>query len=135
MLRHYLVAAARSFGRGPWVTAVNVLTLALGLVSFVVAFAVADYWSSADRHLADAERTLAVTTRFRARDGAFDSGVRPLSSQSMAQYLEADFPQLAAVARAKARGHRERALGVREVPVRGAPVVGYRERQHERHEA
>jgi putative ABC transport system permease protein len=99
LLAHSVLGAFRSFRRGPAITAVNVLTLALGLVSFVVAFAVGDYWSSADRQLADAERTLAVTTRFRARDGAFDSGVRPLSSQSMAQYLGADFPQLSAVAR------------------------------------
>ncbi len=99
MLKHYVSAALRACRHAPLATAVNVFTLALGLACFVVAYAVADYLGSADRQFANADRTLVVTTRYRAREGAFDSGVRPLSNQWFAQYLQADFPQLPAVAR------------------------------------
>lgn len=99
MLAHYLTAALRTFRHAPWATLVNVVTLTLGLVCFVVAYAVADYLGSADRQFANADRTLVVTTRYRQREGALDSGVRPATNPWFAQYLKADFPQLPAVAR------------------------------------
>jgi putative ABC transport system permease protein len=99
MLKHHAAAALRTCRHAPWATVVNVLTLALGLVCFVVAYTLAAYLGSADRQFANADRTLVVTTRYKAREGAFDSGVRPLSNQWFAQYLKADFPQLPAVAR------------------------------------
>jgi hypothetical protein len=99
LLKHYVAAAFRTCRHAPWATAVSVFTLALGLVSFVVAYAVADYLRSADQQFANADRTLVVTTRYRAREGVVDSGIRPLSNRWFAQYLQADFPQLPAVAR------------------------------------
>src|SRR5262245_38484146 len=99
MLRHYLAAALRAARHAPWATVVNVCTLALGLVCFVVAFAVAGYLGCADRHCAKADLTLVVTMRSRAREGTYDSGVRPRTNQWLAQYLQTDFPQLPAVAR------------------------------------
>ncbi|HEU4619065.1 MAG TPA: ABC transporter permease [Gammaproteobacteria bacterium] len=99
MIEHYLASAIRACRRAPWATVVNVFTLALGLGCFVVAYAVADYLRSADRQFANADRTLVVTTRYREREGTFDSGIRPLSNRWLAEYLEADFPQLPAVAR------------------------------------
>jgi hypothetical protein len=63
MLKHYVAAAFRSSRHAPLATVVNVFTLALGLVAFVVAYAVADYLDSADRQFANADRTLVVTTR------------------------------------------------------------------------
>ena len=99
MLRHYVFTTLRGWRHAPWATVVNVLTLALGLGCFVVAYAVTDYLGSADRQFANADRTLVVTTRIRAREGAFDSGVRPLSNRRLAQYLATDYPQIEAVAR------------------------------------
>ena len=99
MLKHYVASALRAWRHAPWATFVNVLTLALGLVSFVVAYGVAHYLSSADRQFANADRTLVVTTRERAREGSFDTGVRPRSNEWLARYLETDFPQLPLVAR------------------------------------
>jgi putative ABC transport system permease protein len=99
MLKHYVASALRGWHQAPWATVVNVLTLALGLVTFVVAYSVAHYLGSADRQFANADRTLVVTTRQRTREGSFDSGVRPRSNEWLARYLKADFPQLPLVAR------------------------------------
>jgi hypothetical protein len=63
MLTHHVAAALRTCRHAPWATAVNVFTLALGLVSFVVAYTIADYLASADRQFANADRTSVVTTR------------------------------------------------------------------------
>src|SRR6516165_11088388 len=85
MLRHYVSAMVRGWRRAPWATVVNVVTLALGLGCFVVAYAVTDYLGSADRQFANADRTLVVTTRIRAREGPFDSGVQPRSNRELAR--------------------------------------------------
>ena len=84
MLKHYFAVALRTWRHSPGATIVNVFTLALGLCCFVVAYAVADYLGSSDRHFVNADRALVVTTRFRAREGTFDSGVRPLASRWLA---------------------------------------------------
>jgi putative ABC transport system permease protein len=99
MLIYYLTSAVRVCRHAPWAAAVNVFTLALGLACFVVAYAVAEYLGSSERAFPNADRTLVVTTRYRARQGPFDSGVRPLSNRWLAQYLKADYPQLQATAR------------------------------------
>jgi putative ABC transport system permease protein len=99
MLDHYVAIAINNSVRAPLATLVNVLTLALGLVCFIAAYAVADFWDSAERHFANAYRTVIVTSRFRVRDGVFDSGVDFRSSYWLAQYLKADFPQVEATAR------------------------------------
>ena len=99
MLGHYVAVAIVNSLRAPLATLVNVFTLALGLVCFVVAYAVADFWDSAERHFANADRTVVVTARFRVRGGAFDSGVNWRSSYWLARYLKADFPQIEATAR------------------------------------
>jgi len=46
MLRHYVFTTLRGWRHAPWATVVNVLTLALGLGCFVVAYAVTDYLGS-----------------------------------------------------------------------------------------
>ena len=99
MVKHYAASVLRAWRHAPWATVVNVLTLALGLVSFVVAYAVANYLGAADGQFANADRTLVVTSRQRTREGSFDTGVLPRSNEWFAQYLKTDFPQLPAVAR------------------------------------
>jgi hypothetical protein len=100
MLGHYVVVAIANFRRAPLATLVNAFTLALGLVCFVLAYAVADYWESAERHFANADRTLVATARYRLREGGpIDSGVLSQTNRWLAEYLKADFPQLEAVAR------------------------------------
>jgi putative ABC transport system permease protein len=100
MLTHYLAVALRKGLRQPVATLAGLGTLALGLASFVAAYAVADFWDSADSRSTNANRTLVATAQFRPREGTFDSGVRPLTNPWLAQYLQADFPRIEAVARA-----------------------------------
>jgi putative ABC transport system permease protein len=101
MLGHYVVAALRNFQRRPFGTAVNVFALALGLACFVAAYATVVYWSDAERHFAAAERTYAITANLAARDGSVATGVVPRTSDVVARYLKADFPELEAVIRAR----------------------------------
>ena len=57
MLRHYLAIALRNLRRSPFTAAINVATLALGLVAFVAAYAVVAFWDGSERHFANADRT------------------------------------------------------------------------------
>jgi putative ABC transport system permease protein len=101
MLGHYVIAAVRNFQRRPFGTAVNVFALALGLACFVAAYATVVYWSDAERHFAAADRTYAITANLALRDGSVATGVVPRTSDVVARYLKADFPELEAVVRAR----------------------------------
>lgn len=100
MLGHYFVVALRAFRRRPFATAVNIFALALGLTCFVAAYATVVYWSDAERHVAAADRTYAITANLALSDGSAATGVVPRTSDVVAKYLEADFPELEAVVRA-----------------------------------
>ena len=50
MIGHYFSIALRNLRRSPFTALVNVVTLALGLVAFVAAYAVVAYWGNSDRH-------------------------------------------------------------------------------------
>ena len=49
MLIHYLTMILRTVRREPISTLLNVLTLSLGIVCFVTAFAISDYWRQSER--------------------------------------------------------------------------------------
>jgi putative ABC transport system permease protein len=106
VLKHYFVAAWSNFRRSPLAASINVLTLALGLVCFILASSITGFWSRAEQHFANAGRTVVVTTQWRLRDGSgTDSGVAvPASNPRAAAYLQADFPQIESVARVAGLG-------------------------------
>ncbi len=58
MFGHYLTTTLRSFSRAPFATATSVLVLSLGLVSFVTAYAVVDYWQMSEEQFANTDRSL-----------------------------------------------------------------------------
>ena len=62
MLKHYLVIALVNLRRSPFVAAVNVVALSLGIATFVAAYAVVAFWSSADKQFANSDRIYALTT-------------------------------------------------------------------------
>ncbi len=95
MLRHYVVLALRNFRRAAAAASLNVFTLALGLVCFLIVAGTIGFWERADHQFPKTSRTYVVWSNDDSgpgRDG-------PLSSDYIAQYLRADFPQIEAVAR------------------------------------
>src|SRR5882672_6165311 len=100
MLGHYLTIALRNLGRAPFTAAVNVLTLALGLVAFVGAYAVSAYWGSSERSFPNAGRTYVITASLALKDGSIASGKMPQTTELYEKYLRIDFPELETIARA-----------------------------------
>src|SRR5262245_38530294 len=70
MLRHYLTVALRNLRGAPFATFVNVITLAVGLVCFVTAYAFVGFWGGAERHFAKAADTYVLTATVRSKDTA-----------------------------------------------------------------
>jgi putative ABC transport system permease protein len=100
MLIHYARIAARNILRAPLTAVINVLALALGLVSFVAAYAVVGYWSHGEQHFENADRIYVITAKMALRDGSIATGVVPNTNELYERYLRTDFPEFAAVARA-----------------------------------
>lgn len=101
MFRHYLAIALRNLRRGPFTAAVNVLTLALGLVCFVGAYAIVSYFEQSDAHFANADRTYVITADLELADGNIATGTVPTTNDLYADYLKTDFPDLETVARSR----------------------------------
>jgi len=101
MLKHYLHLAWLNFRSSPLASSINILTLSLGLVCFILALGIAVYWGNAERHFENAGRTVVITTeRQLVAEGSESSGTAlPLSPHPLATYLHTDFPQIEAVAR------------------------------------
>ena len=100
MLGHYLTVAVLNLLRTPFTAAVNVLTLALGLVAFVGAYAVSAYWGSSERNFPNASRTYVITASLALKDGSVASGKMPQTTELYEKYLRIDFPELETIARA-----------------------------------
>lgn len=100
MLTHYLTIALRNLKRAPFTAFVNVLTLALGLVSFVTAYAVVGYWSESERQFANADRTYVITANMALRDGSVRTGTIPQTNELYEKYLRVEFPEIEAIAKA-----------------------------------
>src|SRR5262245_62005562 len=100
MLGHYLTIALRNLARAPLTAAVNVLTLALGLVAFVGAYAVSAYWRGSERSFPNADRTYVITASLALKDGSVASGKMPQTTELYKKYLQIDFPELETIARA-----------------------------------
>lgn len=113
MLAHYLTLAGRNFRRQPISTAVSILTLSLGLVSFMMAYAVVLHWHRSDAQFANADRTYIITPSLEFNDGEIRTGPFPRTNEHYAQYLKTDFPELEAVARAYPSGDVSASTGER----------------------
>jgi putative ABC transport system permease protein len=100
MFKHYLTTALRNFRRSPYVTAINVFGLALGLACFISAYSAVTYLRSGDRHFVNADRIYAIAQRQTSAQSDLDTGMRPVTAPMVAKYIRADFPELEAVVRA-----------------------------------
>ena len=99
MLKHYLTATVRSYAKAPLTTGISIAVLAIGVSAFVAAYAVVEFWSRADRHLVRSDNVFVATTQLLDRDEPNPPGSVPRSTYWLAQYLEADFPQIERLAR------------------------------------
>jgi len=99
MLGHYFTIALRSLRRAPLTAAVNVVALALGLASFVIAYGIVTFWDKSERHFPNVDRTYVVTADLEALNGSVRTGVSPTTNRLYADYLKAEFTDLEAVAR------------------------------------
>lgn len=105
MIGHFLKSAFARFIRSPFTTAANVLTLALGLASFLGAYGASVYWRSGDAYQKNAAHTYFIGTRIDIKEGgpALGAGMDQhglYSSSTLARYLPQDIPEIEDVARA-----------------------------------
>jgi putative ABC transport system permease protein len=111
MIAHYLSTALRHFRRHKLTAAINVTGLALGFTCFIAAFAAVSYVDSSDAGFATADRAYAITQRIRLPAQRLDTGALPATSPSLAGVLQADLPELEAVARADRLGELDMIAG------------------------
>jgi putative ABC transport system permease protein len=122
MLKHYLIATCRSYAKTPLTTAIAIAVLAIGFAAFVAAYAVVEFWNRADRHLVRSDNVFVATTQLLDRDEPNPPGAVPRSTYWLAQYLEADFPQIERIARVNSLS---RTLAVSDGRDRAARLRGY----------
>ena len=100
MLAHYLSLALRNVRRAPLASAVNVLSLAIGLAAFLTTYAFVTFWNAAESQFPTADRTYAMTTSFAFTDGSFSRNDIAQTPERAAESLRIDFPALERIARA-----------------------------------
>ena len=102
MFAHYVAVALRNVRSAPFASAVNVLTLAVGLVCFVTAYAAGMFWSSAEQQFRNADDVHVVTVSIKSRDNSGPGALRNATAtpEVAAEALKSDFPAIAKVARA-----------------------------------
>jgi putative ABC transport system permease protein len=102
MFRHYLAVALRNLRGAPLASAVNVITLAVGLVCFVTAYAFVRFWGGAEQHFVNAADTYVLTVTVRNRDNASAGGFNnlPRAPEVAAEHVRTDYPAIDKVAQA-----------------------------------
>jgi putative ABC transport system permease protein len=100
MVRHYLSVALLNFRKAPFAALANVVVLGLGLTAFVAVYAVIGFWSRAESHFPNANRTFVITSRMQLADGTVVFREAPVTNAYVASYLRADYPEIEATARA-----------------------------------
>jgi putative ABC transport system permease protein len=94
MFNHYLTTALRHFRRHKLTTSINVVCLTIGILCFLVSYAMVTFLSSGDSHYPNADRTYMI--RWAANDSLSASSGPWMTGK----YLRTDMPELETVARA-----------------------------------
>jgi putative ABC transport system permease protein len=99
---HYFDVALRNIRRAPFASAVSVVTLAVGLVCFVTAYAFVTFWAAADQHFRNADAIHVLTLTVRQHDANAGTGLQNATRvpDIAAEFLKADFPAIHKIARA-----------------------------------
>ncbi len=100
MLAHYAAVALRSIRSTPFTSAVNVVTLAVGLVCFVTAYAAGIFWSSAERQFRNVDDIHVLTITIKNRDNGLGLRNGTTAPDVAAEALKTDYPAITKIARA-----------------------------------
>jgi putative ABC transport system permease protein len=104
MLKHYVFVALRNLRASPLASAMNVVTLALGIACFVIAYAFVLFWSTAERQFKDSDRIAVFTMSLALKGDQFSYEGDPRLPAVAAKYLKEDFPAIETIARAAGIG-------------------------------
>ncbi len=100
MFAHYVAVALRNIRSAPFATVVNVLTLAIGLVCFVTAYAFVTFWDAAERQFRNVDDVQVLTVSIKNRDNGFGFTNATNVPDIAAETLRSDFPAITKIARA-----------------------------------
>ena len=114
----FFKSAITHYVRTPFITAVNIFGLALGLACFFAAWGMASYWGQSDKHFEKADRTYILTQQFQA-EGRIPRD-NPNSASPAATYLREDIPELEAIARLSGGGDSSLSVDGNSIGVYGA---------------
>ena len=104
VLTHYLSVALRNLRASPLASAMNVVTLALGIACFVIAYAFVLFWSTAERQFKLSDRIAVFTMSLSLKGDQFSYEGDPRLPAVAAKYLKEDFPAIEKIARAASTG-------------------------------
>jgi putative ABC transport system permease protein len=100
MLAHYVAVALRNIRGTPLAAAVNVLTLAVGLVCFVTAYAFVTFRATSEQHFRNAADIHVLTVTIRNRETDFGLDNVTYTPGVAAEFLKTDYPAISKIARA-----------------------------------
>src|SRR4051794_36678475 len=92
MAAHYLAIALRSVRATPFASTVNLLTLSMGLVCFVTAYAFVIFWATAEQHFPKSRDVRVLTLTNLSRDGGPGRNNATTVPDIAAELLRADYP-------------------------------------------
>ncbi|HEX5047929.1 MAG TPA: ABC transporter permease [Gammaproteobacteria bacterium] len=113
MLKHYVAVALRNVRSAPFTSAVNLLTLSVGLVCFVTAYAFVTFWGSAEQHFQKARDIYVLALTLKNSEDAPVSAITSASAtisvaeidnslrapEVAAEFLRNDYPAISKIAR------------------------------------
>jgi putative ABC transport system permease protein len=102
VLAHYVSVALRNIRSAPFAAAVNLVTLAVGLLCFVTAYAFVTFWGGAERQFRNVDDIYVLTVTIQNKDSSFGTGLQNATRvpDIARDTLQADFPAIAKSARA-----------------------------------
>jgi len=100
MFAHYVSIAFRNIRSAPFASIVNLLTLAVGLVCFVTAYAFVTFWGAAERHFPKSDDISVLTATIKNRENGFGIASMLRVPEIAAETLKSDFPAISKIARA-----------------------------------
>jgi hypothetical protein len=102
MFAHYVAVALRNIRGAPFASVINLVTLAVGLLCFVTAYAFVNFWGRAERQFRNVDDIYVLTVTIQNRDSSFGNGIQNATRvpDIARDTLQADFPAIAKSARA-----------------------------------
>src|SRR5881394_145478 len=100
MFSHYAAVALRNIRSSPFASVVNVITLAVGLVCFVTAYAAGTFWGTAEQQFRNTDHVYVLTISIKNRANGSGPQNATASPDVAAEALKSDYPAITKIARA-----------------------------------